>query len=540
MLFPITAFILATTALQGYAIPPEIMNSPLGQTVDLEARLTYLRKYEYLAPTGASDTGNVLLELADVQGAIRHMQDYGNIPQTGLFDAATIKLMNTSRCGVPDPVGVADGVALGGRLKRYAHTGSIWPQEGGKSELVYRILNTARHNQITPAQSRAAIREAFKIWSDVTPLKFIEMNSGFADIYIQFGPGYHGDQYPFDGYGGTLAHAFPPNSGFGDLDGDVHFDDAEPFTVNTPDGINLQFVAAHEIGHALGLAHSNVPGALMAAYYQGYIPDFQLPDDDRIGIQVLYGSNPGTGGGTPVDPAATRAPEVPKSPGGCNALTFTGIGYIRQELFAFQGPRYWRIRAPKEVLTNLKGDETKYFWYDLPDGVNGAYERYQDQHIVFFKGDQYWEYNSLYPIAGFPKLISELNPELPTNFDAVITYNEYYKTYFFKGDMVWRFDEATKTVDLGWPYRIDEIFFGIPSNLDAAFRYKDGIPIFVKGNEYYVFNDATGEVDPGYPKSFGEDFLGCLPDKLTSSASTQTPALLGIVLGTLMMVLNQL
>ena len=99
-----------------------------------------------------------------------------------------------------------------------------------------RILNAAGSGRISRSASDNAIREAFKIWSDVTPLVFEEVTTGFADIYLKFGPGYHGDQYPFDGPSGTLAHAYPPMSGFGDLDGDVHFDDDEPYTDGTPEG----------------------------------------------------------------------------------------------------------------------------------------------------------------------------------------------------------------------------------------------------------------------------------------------------------------
>lgn len=67
------------------------------------------------------------------------------------------------------------------------------------------------------------MRRAFALWSKHSGLQFERSFDADADILISFASGYHGDMYPFDGPGKTLAHAFFPSNG-SPWDGDIHFD----------------------------------------------------------------------------------------------------------------------------------------------------------------------------------------------------------------------------------------------------------------------------------------------------------------------------
>lgn len=109
-----------------------------------------------------------------------------------------------------------------------------------------------------------------------------------------------------------LAHAFFPDFG-----GDTHFDDSERWTQSARNGVNLLQVAVHELGHALGLDHSDVAAAVMAPFYDGFNPKFELHTDDIAAIRRLYPLREGTTGATESssdtdEPSATVPSTLPQ------------------------------------------------------------------------------------------------------------------------------------------------------------------------------------------------------------------------------------
>ncbi|XP_059170337.1 matrilysin-like [Physella acuta] len=195
-----------------------------------------------------------------IKNALKSFQDFNGLPVTGELDLATVTKMLQPRCGLPDVIKPGSryaSVPSGYRAPGSAEMRAKWP----KNDLTYRLVSYTR--KLGQGQVDDAIARAFRKWSDVTPLVF-RRGQGAVDINIGFTRGDHGDGSPFDRQGNVLAHAFFP--GYGEIAGDTHFDDDEDWTVNSPQGVNLEIVAAHEFGHALGLEHSRHKDALMAPF----------------------------------------------------------------------------------------------------------------------------------------------------------------------------------------------------------------------------------------------------------------------------------
>lgn len=180
------------------------------------------------------------------------------------------------------------------------------------------------------APAMAAIAQAFAAWSALANLQFVQVAESGS---LPFGAAYGGapvvgqiriGAFAINGFTGAVGYAPPPNGGT-TLEGDIIFNRDNRFGIPAgnegdlyelfPASNNFFYLNdfaglfAHELGHALGLAHSDVPSGLMCGYVSaafdgsscawadpdgdGLAPITRLPKlDDTAGIQYLYGIPP--------------------------------------------------------------------------------------------------------------------------------------------------------------------------------------------------------------------------------------------------------
>lgn len=241
----------------------------------------YLHRYGYL---DTLDLNNDKFD-DELESAIITYQLNYHLDTTGILDSDTLSKMMVPRCGVPDIIKGSNTMKRGTKTFNNSLYSFFFRDRFVKwntTNLMYVFIDDF------PSEGMDYIEQAFVIWSNKTPFIFSEIDYDYeyhGDIRIGFFWGDHGDGYPFDGPGGTLAHAFSPG------DGRIHFDADEAWTNGaSPHMHDMVSVSVHEIGHVLGLGHSSIKDAIMYPTIGENQIKRNLHPDDLAGINALYGS----------------------------------------------------------------------------------------------------------------------------------------------------------------------------------------------------------------------------------------------------------
>ena len=228
---------------------------------------SFLRHYGYLRG-GEAEPG--LLDDRTSE-ALAAYQRFNSLPETGDFDPAVRDLMRYPRCGLPD---------LNGGIAFELET----PLD--HLELTFAFGNGTA--DLDGYLEFHAVERAFGTWAATDHFAFYEVRSDAQHDFMVSWSASAAD-FPI----GELANALYPSSAPTQR---ILFNDLWNWNLYNygPIGfqIDVESVALHEIGHLLGLKHSNVPGSVMWPVMDLDTEHSTLHRDDRAAINALYGGLP--------------------------------------------------------------------------------------------------------------------------------------------------------------------------------------------------------------------------------------------------------
>ncbi|CAF1069596.1 unnamed protein product [Didymodactylos carnosus] len=392
-----------------------------------------------------------------------------------------------------------------------------------------------------------AIYHALLIWSYPSMLRFrAATEQEEPDIEFLFAQGYHEDGYRFDGKGAVLAHAFYPDEYLG---GDVHYDEDEDWTAyreNEYGLMDLFSVTVHELGHSLGLMHSNIPDAIMFPYYRGYSPDIKLHSDDIAGIRTLYGEPPQIV--PPLIESQSISTSAIKDNEQITSFIDTTTNLITVDSFSSAVVLVNTTVLPSTVTdsttmlttinmtTTVKNPILRAFESNLKakntftsttssfvnrgttiNSINRVRSRI-DRPIfkstiltpVITSRTSAWistttsvQTNMYNYTNEYPSLINKeqyITPDICDGYyDAVTMYHG--NLFIFKEQYHWQFD--SRGVNPYSPMLNNAFWLGLPEKLnriDAAFERSDGLLMLFSGNQYWLFEDNF-VYDSSYPRN---------------------------------------
>jgi peptidoglycan hydrolase-like protein with peptidoglycan-binding domain len=330
---------------------------------EVEALNNYLKTYGYFPnddlqnrypawrPIVSSGPSDLNVFDANVEAAVIAFQKNMGLRQTGVLDAGTRVVMAQLRCGVPDGIprlDPSDKFAI----QPYTALGDTTP-------VVWLFAETGVDGPgaigLSAASVQSDIQYDLNQWHSYSAYSFQQVQLGSQvnssnNIDIGF--------YPIgnsDGVGtwanteGTVEDATTDgaslniNSDPGPLGGSCNY----PTWTDAPGGppagscqLDLPSILLHELGHALGMAHSSIPGSVMYGSINPGQTNRYLTGDDVVGIAAINPTwtNLGQPPGGPVQRVALNSHFNGPSIWALAGATAGGYGIWEQDGGWFQHP----------------------------------------------------------------------------------------------------------------------------------------------------------------------------------------------------------